>query len=103
MGLLNRKTGPDAKTQKIEKEITIVNRLGMHARPAAHFVKVASLFRSDIWVKKENEDVNGKSIMGLMMLAAGQGSKLQVRCEGPDAEQAMKEIEELIAAHFHED
>jgi phosphocarrier protein HPr len=103
MGLLNRKTGADAKSEKIEKEITIVNRLGMHARPAALFVKVASRFRCDIWVKKEDEEINGKSIMGLMMLAAGQGSKLHVRCEGPDAEHAMKEIEALIAAHFNED
>jgi len=67
MGLLNRKTGAGARTQKAEKEIAIVNRLGLHARPAALFVKVASRYRSDVWVKKENEEVNGKSIMGLMM------------------------------------
>jgi len=103
MGLLNRKTGADARTQKAEKEIAIVNRLGLHARPAALFVKVASRYRSDVWVKKENEEVNGKSIMGLMMLAAGQGSKLQVRCEGPDAARALDEIEELIKACFNED
>jgi len=101
--LLNRKTGADARTQKAEKEIAIVNRLGLHARPAALFVKVASRYRSDVWVKKENEEVNGKSIMGLMMLAAGQGSKLQVRCEGPDAARALDEIEELIKARFNED
>jgi len=103
MGLLNRKTGADARTQKAEKEIAIVNRLGLHARPAALFVKVASRYRSDVWVKKENEEVNGKSIMGLMMLAAGQGSKLQVRCEGPDAARALEEIEQLIKARFNED
>ena len=103
MGLLNRKTGADAKTQKIEKEITIVNRLGMHARPAAQFVKVSSRFRCDVWVKKDDEEINGKSIMGLMMLAAGQGSKLHIRCEGPDAVKAMAELEELINARFHED
>jgi phosphocarrier protein len=103
MGLLNRKGGADAKPQKLEKEITIVNRLGMHARPAALFVKIASRFRCEIWVKKEDEEVNGKSIMGLMMLAAGQGSKLQVRCEGPDAESAMKEIEQLVNGRFNED
>ena len=101
--MLNRKTGADARTQKAEKEIAIVNRLGLHARPAALFVKVASRYRSDVWVKKENEEVNGKSIMGLMMLAAGQGSKLQVRCEGPDAARALDEIEELIKARFNED
>ena len=83
--------------------MTIVNRLGLHARPAALFVKVASKFRCDVWVKKEGEEVNGKSIMGLMMLAAGQGSKLFVRCEGPDADRALEEIEKLIASRFNED
>jgi phosphocarrier protein HPr len=103
MGLLNRKTGAGARTQKAEKEIAIVNRLGLHARPAALFVKIASRYRSDVWVKKESEEVNGKSIMGLMMLAAGQGSRLQIRCEGPDADRALDEIEQLIKARFNED
>src|SRR5436305_15274963 len=103
MGLLNRKTGAGASAQKAEKEITIGNRLGLHARPAALFVKVASRFRADVWVKKDNEEVNGKSIMGLMMLAAGQGSKLHIRCEGPDAERALEEVEHLIKAKFKED
>ena len=103
MGLLNRKTGAGASAQKVEKQITIVNRLGLHARPAALFVKVASRFRAEVWVKKESEEVNGKSIMGLMMLAAGQGSKLRIRCEGPDASKAMEELEELIKARFNED
>ncbi len=102
MGLLNRKSAA-TRGDKVEKEVTIVNRLGMHARPAALFVRIASRFRSDVWVEKEGEQINGKSIMGLMMLAAGQGSKLLIRCEGPDAERAMEEIEELIAAKFHED
>ncbi len=99
MGLLHRK----AAGEKIEKEITIVNRLGMHARPAAMFVRIASRFRCEVWVEKEGEQINGKSIMGLMMLAAGQGSKLQVRCEGADAAQAMQELEALVAAKFNED
>lgn len=102
MGLLRRaKDGSDL--QKIEKEIAIINRLGLHARPAAMFVRIASRYRSEIWVAKEGEEVNGKSIMGLMMLAAGQGSKLRIRCEGPDAGKAMEEIEELINAKFDED
>src|SRR5213594_1805104 len=92
-----------ARDQKIEKEISIVNRLGLHARPAAMFVRIASRYRSEIWVAKEGEEVNGKSIMGLMMLAAGQGSKLRIRCEGPDAEKALEELEELIKARFNED
>jgi phosphocarrier protein HPr len=103
MGLLYRKTDRAAPVEKIEKEISIVNRLGLHARPAAMFVRVASRFRSEIWVAKESEEVNGKSIMGLMMLAAGQGSKLRIRCEGPDAVRAMEELEALINAGFNED
>ena len=101
MGLLNRKSAGPA--QKLEKEITIINRLGLHARPAAMFVRIASRYRSEVWVEKEGEQINGKTIMGLMMLAAGQGSKLLIRCEGPDADKAMQEIEELINQRFHED
>jgi phosphocarrier protein HPr len=102
MGLLNRRTGA-AREKKVEKDISIVNRLGLHARPAAMFVRIASRYRCDVWVAKEGEEVNGKSIMGLMMLAAGQGSKLHIRCQGADAEKAIAELEELIKAHFHED
>lgn len=102
MGLLNRKSGANTG-QKVEKEITVINRLGLHARPAAMFVRIASRFRSEIWVEKEGELINGKSIMGLMMLAAGQGSKLLIRCEGPDAEKALQEIEDLINRRFNED
>ena len=103
MGLLYRKGNRAAQAQKIEKEVTIVNRLGLHARPAAMFVRIASRHRAEIWVSKEGEEVNGKSIMGLMMLAAGQGSKLRVRCDGPDADKAIEELEELIKAGFNED
>ena len=103
MGLLYRKGSRAAAAQKIEKELTIVNRLGLHARPAAMFVRIASRHRAEIWVSKEGEEVNGKSIMGLMMLAAGQGSKLRIRCDGPDAEKAMEELQELINARFNED
>jgi phosphocarrier protein HPr len=102
MGLLNRKTGA-ARDLKLVKEIPIVNRLGLHARPAAMFVRIASRHRCEVWVAKEGEEVNGKSIMGLMMLAAGQGSKLQIRCEGADADKAMDELEELIKSRFNED
>ena len=102
MGLLNRKTGA-GRGQKIEKDISIVNRLGLHARPAAMFVRIATRYRCEVWVAKEGEEVNGKSIMGLMMLAAGQGSKLHIRCDGSDADKAMEELEELIKARFNED
>ncbi len=103
MGLLYRKAGRAERDLKIEKELLIPNRLGLHARPAAMFVRIASRYRSEIWVSKEGEEVNGKSIMGLMMLAAGQGSKLRIRCEGPDADKASEELEALIKAGFNED
>ncbi|MEY2481960.1 MAG: phosphocarrier protein HPr [Verrucomicrobiota bacterium] len=102
MGLLNRRSAATGG-QKIEKEITIINRLGLHARPAAMFVRISSRYRSEVWVEKEGEQINGKSIMGLMMLAAGQGSKLLIRCEGPDADKVMEELEELIQKKFNED
>jgi phosphocarrier protein HPr len=101
MGLLNRKT--NARIQKIEKDVPIINRLGLHARPAAMFVRIASRFRAEVWVSKEGEEVNGKSIMGLMMLAAGKGSTLHLRCEGPDADKAVEELEQLIQSRFNED
>src|SRR3954467_4664382 len=101
MGLLNR--NKPAAGNRIEKEVTIVNRLGMHARPAAMFVRIASRYRSDVWVEKEGEKINGKSIMGLMMLAAGQGSTLNICCEGPDADKVMEELEQLIQQKFNED
>jgi phosphocarrier protein HPr len=103
MGLLYRKAGRTERDRKIEKDISITNRLGLHARPAAMFVRIASRYRSEIWVSKDEEVVNGKSIMGLMMLAAGQGSKLHICCEGPDADKAMEELGALINAGFNED
>jgi phosphocarrier protein HPr len=103
VGLRDKKAIPPGAAQKLEKELTIVNRLGLHARPAAMFVRIAGRHRCEIWVSKEGEEVNGKSIMGLMMLAAGQGSKLRIRCDGPDADKAIEELEELVKAGFNED
>ena len=85
-----------------EKEFTITNKLGLHARPAAMFVKVSNSYKSEVWVEKDNEQVNGKSIMGLMMLAAGPGAKIRVRVEGDDAEEALAGIESLIDSRFQE-
>ncbi len=102
MGLLSRKTTSN-QDQTAAKEFTILNRLGLHARPSAMFVKAANRFKAEVWVEKDGEQVNGKSIMGLMMLAAGQGSKLVVTCEGGDAEQALAEIESLIQRRFDEE
>lgn len=87
----------------LTKELTIANKSGIHARPAAMFVKIANRFGCDIFVEKDGEKINGKSIMGLMMLAAGQGSKLRIRAEGPDAAQALIDIEELIQSRFNEE
>ncbi len=86
----------------LTREFTITNKLGLHARPAAMFVKVSSAHQAEIWVEKDDEQVNGKSIMGLMMLAAGYGSKLTVTAEGHDAEQAMAQIAALIEGGFSE-
>ncbi|MES2308817.1 MAG: HPr family phosphocarrier protein [Verrucomicrobiota bacterium] len=91
------------KEAKVVKDVVVSNKLGIHARPAAMFVRVANRFTSEIWVEKDGEEVNGKSIMGLMLLAAGCGSRLKVTAIGGDASQALKEIEELIARKFDEE
>jgi len=81
----------------IEKELVIKNEQGLHARPAAIFVQVANKYESDVMVKKGEEEVNGKSIMGLMTLAAEKGSSVRLRIDGPDAEEAMQELERIIS------
>lgn len=85
------------------KDFLVSNKLGIHARPAAMFVKTANRFECDVFVEKDGEKVNGKSIMGLMMLAAGPGSKLTVHAQGPDASKALVEIENLIKRKFDEE
>jgi phosphocarrier protein len=85
------------------KEFLVSNKLGIHARPAALFVKTTNRFECDVFVEKDGEKVNGKSIMGLMMLAAGPGSKLTIQANGPDAAKALAEIEALIKRKFDED
>ena len=88
----------------IEKmEFEIVNRLGLHARAAAQLVQTANRFLSDVMIAKDGNEVNGKSIMGLLMLAAPQGSKVNVTVSGEDAEDAMKVIGTLINDGFGED
>jgi phosphocarrier protein len=92
-----------ADTAFFTKELTVVNKLGIHARPAALFVKTANRFACDIFVEKDGEKINGKSIMGLMMLAAGPGSKLTIHANGDDATQAIAEIEALLKRKFDEE
>ena len=87
----------------LTRELTIINKSGIHARPAAMFVKIANRFGSDIFVEKDGEKINGKSIMGLMMLAAGPGSKLTIHVKGVDAAAAIAEIEALVLRKFDEE
>jgi phosphocarrier protein HPr len=94
---------PRSGATKAEKEIAIVNRRGLHARLAARFVQAANRFCADVWVEKGSTQVDGKSVLGLMMLGASQGSKLRIRIEGPDAYEAIREIERLIQSWFDED
>lgn len=86
----------------ISREITIINKLGLHARAAARFVSLASSFESKIRVTKDGKTVNGKSIMGVMMLAASQNTTLTITTEGDDESSAMKRIVELINDRFGE-
>jgi phosphocarrier protein len=94
---------PPVGDEPLTKEFTIVNKLGIHARPAAKFVQTANRFSSEIFVEKGGEKVNGKSIMGLLMLTAGPGTKLTVHAQGQDANAALGEIEALIKRKFDED
>ncbi|HEX7127132.1 MAG TPA: HPr family phosphocarrier protein [Thermodesulfobacteriota bacterium] len=87
---------------EVRRQVEIVNRLGMHARAAAAFVKLAARFRSAVEVERDGERVNGKSIMGLMMLAAARGSTVTLVCNGPDAEEAAAALEGLIRERFGE-
>ena len=87
----------------LSKELTIPNKLGLHARAAAKLVALASTFESEILVEKDSREVNGKSIMGVMMLAASQHSKVTVTASGTDEEEAMASIENLVNNFFDED
>jgi len=87
----------------IEAAVPIVNSLGLHARPAAEFVKIAARFTCSVQVRKDTLEVNGKSIMGMMMLAAECGSSLMLRLEGDDAHAALVALEALVAAGFGEE
>ena len=86
----------------VERTVQIVNKQGLHARPAAEIVKIASKYASDITIARDDLEVNGKSIMGVMMLAAEFGAQLTLRANGPDAEQAVGALSDLIAARFGE-
>jgi len=87
----------------ISKELEIINKLGMHARAAAQFVQLASSFSSHIEIEKDNQRVNGKSIMGVMMLAASKGSNVTLHANGDDENDSLIKLEELINNRFNED
>ena len=81
---------------KLEKELTVMNKQGLHARPAALFVQIAEKYDSQVIVKKGDEEVNGKSIMGILMLGAQHQTKLKIIIDGPDAQNAMKDLEDFL-------
>jgi len=88
--------------KRLTKSLTVKNDMGIHARPAAMIVRIANRYRADLYVEKDDEVVDGKSIMGLMMLAAGNGSVLHFTAEGEDAEAVLSDMEELFLSGFDE-
>ncbi len=91
-----------SEVQHVEREVRVVNRAGMHARPAAEFVKTAGQFSSHVTVEKDGLEVNGKSIMGVLMLAAEQGSILKLKAHGTDAPEAVAALAALVDRGFEE-
>lgn len=87
----------------MERTVAIVNKLGLHARAAAKLVTLAAKFSAEIKIRKDGREVSGKSIMGVMMLAAAKGSQITLIAEGADASQALDELDALIARRFDED
>ncbi|MBN8715094.1 MAG: HPr family phosphocarrier protein [Xanthomonadales bacterium] len=86
----------------LEQQITVSNRLGLHARASAKLVQLVHGFKSTVWLVRDNREVNAQSIMGVMLLAAGPGTTLTVRADGPDAAQAMEAVLALFARNFDE-
>ncbi len=87
----------------LERRVTITNKFGLHARPCAEFVKLASTFVSDIVVGVDDTEVNGKSIMGVMMLAAGKGTQIRIRATGMDEKDAVRALTDLVTGKFEEE
>ncbi len=96
------KNDTTATGQQHVKELLVQNKMGIHARPAAMIVRITNKFKADVFVEKDEEQVNGKSIMGLMMLAAGKGSKVKFLATGEDAPQMLVELEQLFTRKFDE-
>ena len=87
----------------MERTVEITNRAGIHVRPAAKIAEISNKYKSEIVFVKDNVEINAKSIMDVLTLMAGQGAKIVIRAEGPDAEQALNELEALIISKFNED
>lgn len=104
MTLKRRKRIDQTHSQKlIRKEVTLLNRLGLHIRPAAQFTKIAARYKADVYLVRDDMRVNAKSIMGVMMLAAGRGTRLTLECTGEDEEALCAELLQLIENKFGEE
>jgi phosphocarrier protein HPr len=99
---MNNSDSTPAAIQPLVKELVVQNKMGIHARPAAMIVRITNKFKAEVFVENKEELVNGKSIMGLMMLAAGKGSKVKFIATGEDAAAMMTELEALFARKFDE-
>jgi phosphocarrier protein len=100
---MNATTMTEPESQEKTSLLTVANKMGIHARPAAMIVRVANKYDdTEVWVRKDTEQVNGKSIMGLMMLAAGSGAKLNITALGPSAEALLRELSKLFERKFEE-
>ncbi len=86
----------------MEREVEISNEVGIHVRPASMLVEIASKFESEIWIEKNGQEANGKSIMSLLLLSAEKGSKIKIKAEGPDAEEAVKALVSIVEKKFGE-
>jgi len=96
------KTETTPAGQQLSRELVVQNKMGIHARPAAMIVRITNKFKAEVFVEKDEEQVNGKSIMGLMMLAAGKGSKVKFLATGEDAPAMLAELEALFTRKFDE-
>lgn len=95
-------SSPPPAGHALDRVLVVQNKMGIHARPAAMIVRLTSKFKGEVFFEKDEEQVNGKSIMGLMMLAAGRGSKIRVSAQGADADQLLRELEGLFERKFEE-
>jgi len=89
--------------EKIEKEVEIINKIGLHVRPASMLVEIANKFKSDVWIEKDGQEANGKSIMSILLLSAEKGSKINIKAQGPDATQAVEALAKVVKNKFGEE